>query len=323
MNKNKSGNLIVHGGRGTLSSFLGDIHLFDCKRLRWKQVDTSRSYRHDFGMQVTADGIIVVYGGLDENQIASDALLTIDHSHTNLSWTYHDSRETAWPGARYSHGMCICGDHQIAVFGGHDSLGNRLCDLWLLDTHKLASNKAGEKLWAKVKPESCIRPKVRASPSIAHLDGKIYLFGRTARSRGEVESFDLTSCTWERQVSCGEEPLEQDCQVHSLEKAMKLVTICNEESSSCGMFNRLDILDIQTKPITWSKVDLSWYGDWTMIPGTRRCFASRMDSSEGLLYVFGGVQENSQTDVEGPDLLSTLIIANFSRHNHSTEDMDG
>ncbi|KAL3802643.1 hypothetical protein HJC23_011967 [Cyclotella cryptica] len=206
--------------------------------------------------------------------------------------------------------MCLIDEVSVAKYGGRDGAGNRLNDLWILTTTDLTQAK-----WKKVKPDSSNRPKPRVNPSIAHLDGKIYVFGKTNKSRDEVDSFSMVTHKWTREVTCGEEPTEQDCQVHSLDKAMKLVTVSNTESSSCGMFNRLDILDVQTKPMTWAKVDLSWYCDWMMIPGIRRLFCSAMDAERGLLYVFGGVQASVHS-IEGEegaqDLLSTLIVAYFS-----------
>ena len=118
-----------------------------------------------------------------------------------------------------------------------------------------------------------------------------------------MDLFNLTTHKWERQITCGEEPFEQDCQVHPFDKAILLVTVSNKETSSCGIFNRMDVLDIQTKPMTWSCVDLDWIGDYTMIPGTRMYFSSAMDSSAGLLYIFGGVQ-GSNTEEEGKEMLA-------------------
>ena len=264
--------------------------------------------------------ISVIFGGLDKQQRASDILNTITFSSTEgFDWTDNDSTtEEPWPAARYDHAMCYCGDDKVALFGGNDNSGKHMTELWLLNTSECHEDN----LWVKVDTKGYIRPKQRNTPSIAHLDGNVFLFGKTPRSGGEVELLNLTSHKWERQVTCGEEPFEQNCQVHPLEKAMKLVTVSNTETSSCGIFNRLDVLDTFTKPMTWSQVSLDWHGDVTMIPGTRTSFASTMDSSNGLLFVFGGVQGSSDNEEEGQELLSTMIVANFSRH-HATEDMDG
>jgi hypothetical protein len=259
---------------------------------------------------------------MDERGTATNDLSTIDITTKGFSWTDHQTaNQSDWPSARYGHDMCLVDEVSSAMYGGRDDAGNHLNDLWMLMTTDSTKAK-----WKKVKPDSSNRPKPREYPSIAHLKGKIYVFGKTHKSRGEVDSYSLVTHKWEVEVTCGEEPIEQNCQVHSLDKARKLVTVSNTESSSCGMFNRLDILDVQTMPMTWTKVDLTWYGDWTMVPGVRRLFCSAMDSERGLLHVFGGVQANAQlTEGEegAQDFLSTLIVANFSRHNSMTKDFDG
>jgi len=214
------------------------------------------------------------------------------------------------------HGMCNIEQDKVVMFGGRDCLGTALFDIWILDTAPLRSegNKDDVSLWTKLKPKGKIRSRVREVVSIAHAGGKIYLFGKTPRSRGEVESFDLSSHKWERQVTCGQEPPEQDCQVHSIDNAKRLITISNHEPLACGMFNRMDILDMETTPMTWSTVnDISWCGDWTMIPGPRRSFASALDTTSGFLYVFGGVEGCRSSSTDEPNVLNTLIAVNFSR----------
>ena len=204
------------------------------------------------------------------------------------------------------------------MFGGHDDSGQIMSDLWLLNTKVLTSGYTNnDRLWTKVEPKGYSRPRFRKTPSIAHLDGKIFLFGQTLRSiRGEVDLFNLSSCKYERRVTCGEEPYKQDCQVSPLDKASKLVAVSSKESSACGLFNRMDVLDTETKPMTWSRVDFDWIGDYAMIPGVSTRFSSATDSSSGLLYIFGGEQRNFNRSIEeeGKELLSTLIVANFSRH---------
>jgi hypothetical protein len=296
--------------------------VFDCEKLNWSEFNLTPNDRHKFSMISAHDGTIIIFGGMDERGTATNELSTIDITTKGFSWTDHQTtNQSDWPSARYGHDMCLIDEVSSAMYGGRDDAGNHLNDLWMLMTTDSTKAK-----WKKVKPDSSNRPKPREYPSIAHLKGKIYVFGKTHKSRGEVDSFSLVTHKWEVEVTCGEEPTDQDCQVHSLDKARKLVTVSNTESSSCGMFNRLDILDVQTKPMTWTKVDLSWYGDWTMIPGVRRLFCSAMDSERGLLYVFGGVQANAQlTEGEegAQDFLSTLIVANFSRHTSVTKDFDG
>ena len=141
----------------------------------------------------------VVFGGLDEQQRATDVLSTIVFTSKGFDWSDRDStmRQQPWPAARYGHSMCLCANDQVAVFGGHDSSGTQLTELWLLNANVLAScdvvSNRGT-LWTKVDPKAYYtQPKPKTTPSIAHLDGKIFLFGQTLRSRGEVDLFNLTS----------------------------------------------------------------------------------------------------------------------------------
>lgn len=313
-----TGNVIIHGGDSR--ALLADINVLSFDNLDWEQFPVTPNDRQRFGMVMIPKGKIVVFGGRDKQHRANDVVSTIVFSSKAFDWADHESdMQKPWPAARYGHAMCLCEGNQIAVFGGYDSSGKQLTDLWLLDVTGSEEKPA----WTKVGARGYVRPKARKKPSIAHLDDRVFLFGQTPRSsRGMVELFRLSNRQWERQVSCGDEPIDQNCQVHRLRKTAKLVAVSNEETTSCGLFNRLDVLDTLTKPMTWSRVDLSWRGDYTMIPGTHHLFSSAMDSA-GLMYIFGGMQgESSDKEEEGREYLDTLIVANFSPY-FASEDMDG
>jgi hypothetical protein len=310
----QEGRVIVHGGAS--DALLGDIQIFDCDHLKWNAFDITPNDRDRFSMISTANGI-VVFGGMSKQGKICNDLNTIELTTNALAWSEHQpSNQSSWPSPRYDQAMCVIDDASVALFGGLNESGIRLNDLWILETEALTQKSTGSK-WKHIKEASSQRPKPRSKPSIAHVNDKIYLLGETNKSRGEVDSFNLVTQKWVREVTCGQEPARQDCKVHSLHKTMKLITVSNSEPSSCGMFNRLDILDVQSQPMTWTQVDLSWHGDWTMIPGVRRSFCSTVDPNKGILYVFGGKKSSLQPaegEEDSEDLLGTLIVANFSRH---------
>ena len=118
---------------------------------------------------------------------------------------------------------------------------------------------------------------------------------------------------WKSEVTCGQEPmLDPGTTIHSIESLKKLIVVSGNETSRSGYFNRIDVLDVGKKPLSWSAIDFEYFGDWTMIPGLRNNFSSMFNPTSMYLYVFGG-EKMAKSNFGDLSSCTSLIMIDFSQ----------
>ncbi len=185
-----------------------------------------------------------------------------------------------------------------------------------------------EKLWSatsEVTPPSrsgkteYLEPIPRYRHSCVTTEDHLILLGGCDASgehiNGEVvEAFNFHYKTWTRRkprINKGEVPL-----IGPGLCAYSLPFIANQDDSSstnggkvilvvsgdsAGVFNSICLLDEVMSQ--WTRVEIVWGGDWTMIPGVRYGFCSTM-TSDGTLYIFGGSSLPSLDKLSSGQLLA-------------------
>ncbi len=180
------------------------------------------------------------------------------------------------------------------------SLSMTTCDvhwekLWSPTSEVTSPSKSGK--------TECLRPIPRYRHSCVTTEDHLILIGGCDASgrhiNGEVvEAFSFQYKTWTRRkprINKGEVPLigpglctyslpfvaNQDD--GSGKNARKFILVVSGDSA--GIFNSICLLDEAMSE--WTRVEIIWGGDWTMIPGVRYGFCSTM-ATDGTLYVFGG-----------------------------------
>eukprot|EP00586_Coscinodiscus_wailesii_P003901 CAMPEP_0172485752 /NCGR_PEP_ID=MMETSP1066-20121228/13920_1 /TAXON_ID=671091 /ORGANISM="Coscinodiscus wailesii, Strain CCMP2513" /LENGTH=417 /DNA_ID=CAMNT_0013251197 /DNA_START=167 /DNA_END=1420 /DNA_ORIENTATION=- len=317
---NGSGMVYLHGGVGELS-LLSDTHRYNPQTFQWETFTSPMEPRSHCSMAATANGLLVLFGGSTEKRECTSHLYVMDLSlsnksdsnTTNAKWQYVP-KERVNPVARRNHAMCSSGN-DIVVFGGVSANKTLLNDLWILDTTKMR-NESG--FWTKLKKVMAgdYWPAPKEDHVMAVLDATLYVLGgrispsSRKTSPGLIETYSFRKHRWTPSVTCGPHPDMNGAafsSLHPISSRNQLVTISSEELSQSGIFNRVDVLDTSVTPLCWSRVDLDWYGDWTMVPGWKGEFGSCCDEEEGLVYIFGGRTGDAYGQVS-----DSLLIMNFN-----------
>ncbi len=137
-------------------------------------------------------------------------------------------------------------------------------------------------------------------PSDKHINGEV------------IEAFNFHSKTWIRRkpkISKGTAPsIGPGLCSYVLPLASQggrnsggNVVILVVSGDSAGIFNSICLLDENMSQ--WTRVEIVWGGDWTMVPGARYGFLSTM-TSDGILYVFGGSSRPSLDKLPSDQLLT-------------------
>jgi hypothetical protein len=99
------------------------------------------------------------------------------------------------PSARSFYGMVVYGD-SIYLFGGEESDGTELNDLWRYD---IIGN-----VWEEIVPADLAKPPVRSVLTMEVLEGKIYIFGGTYgvfQTLNDIWEYDPVENVWRRLFS--------------------------------------------------------------------------------------------------------------------------
>ena len=133
----------------------------------------------------------------------------------------------------------------------------------------------------------------------------IILAGHDIMQKSQIEVYDFKTNVWMLEVTCGDEPPSASiASIHAIPKTKKIITVCQGSSStrSDNVFNRIDVLDVSSKPYCWGELQLEWCGDWTLVPGTGRIdFASAFDLETGILFTYGGKSEDHGDEIDKKD----------------------
>ncbi|CAE6444212.1 unnamed protein product [Rhizoctonia solani] len=151
-------------------------------------------------------GLLIVWGGITSidggRRDINDTCIYLLNLTTH-DWTKLDIQPA--PSARAGHAACVCGNKFI-VFGGEDSSGRFLNDLWGLD---LYSGTRGTPKWEQIEialgSES---PPERLGHTMIAYEKKLYMFGgkNNATSYNDTWCFGTTTRTWIELESTGSIP---------------------------------------------------------------------------------------------------------------------
>ncbi|CAE6529077.1 unnamed protein product [Rhizoctonia solani] len=153
---------------------------------------------------VLADDQLIVWGGSTkkgQSYEMVDSRLYLLNITTNR-WTKLDIRPA--PSARAAYAACLCGS-KFMVFGGKDSKGRCLSDLWSFDLRLL---KRGTPNWERIKvsPGSQPLPKSMGHAMVAY-ENKLYVFGgKNDDSYYNPWCFDLAAGAWAELACIGVVP---------------------------------------------------------------------------------------------------------------------
>ena len=121
---------------------------------------------------------------------------TIDNDNAEEAYEF-DSNKFIWakmkqtgdvPKPRDDHALCKIDDQSFVIFGGYVE-GQRVNECYV-------GTKNGQTLnWTRVGAESKDMPCIRASHSMAHYQGKCYIFG------GQDEDYNKLDDLWELDLS--------------------------------------------------------------------------------------------------------------------------
>jgi len=144
-------------------------------------------------------------------------------------------------------------------------------------------------------------PAHRMNHAAAILGSSMYILGGVdsagctrLAAPGEIELLDLSAREWRTIPSTGVEPqFGEGASCHAISSRNAMVTVGTQPESP-GIFNEVHLLQLnrQASCATWTRVNLTWEGDWTLIPGRRRLCAAGIDEATETLLVFGGLTDN-------------------------------
>lgn len=174
----------------------------------------------------------------------------------------------------------------LVLFGGRCLVGDKesfLSDAWRIDfdDHKTVrwtrlAAKQGEYV-----------PPGRHRHAAAVVDSQLLVFGGASDAGpfvppGALEALDLTADAWSLVSTRGEGPRHAPGMLaHAFGRAVCVVAAAD----SAGLFNDVFLLACDSA-FTWSKVQLDWRSDWTMVPGHRHGHFSC--ASQDSVFIFGG-----------------------------------
>lgn len=149
----------------------------------WRQ-NTVAGPTGRFGQSCTVvNDALVLFGGINDKGVRQcDTWINTNvHTHEYPVWEMLDT--VLSPPPRGAHAGCYGGDDRAVIFGGIDSVGNRLGDTWLLDLSEAAP------VWHEV--ITPVSPPARSGHSLTWIGGrKMILFG------GRGTRFEVLNDVW-------------------------------------------------------------------------------------------------------------------------------
>jgi N-acetylneuraminic acid mutarotase len=126
--------------------------------------DSAPSQRNAMGFAATPDGMLYVFGGLDDGGPRNDLYR---FSPGDNAWTALPPSGSA-PSPRNAMGFAATPDGMLYIFGGLDGIGRRN------DLHRFA---AGDNAWTALSPSGSAPSSRSAMGFVATPDGMLYVFG--------------------------------------------------------------------------------------------------------------------------------------------------
>lgn len=299
-----AGIFIVAGGMSD-DTVSADIYIYSVDEKKWVEFQSvAPGFGFLYGYLGMLGESVVVFGGVGEDNCPRDTLQI--YNFDQLTWE-HLPLMCAGPApcARFNGTASSLGAGRMVLFGGRDSLGRCLNDVWMFELRDFqgvwtqlyegASSEDGENY----------TPEPREAHSAVVLGGKLMVFGGS-NADGDIlntdgsllEVFDLETRSWSLCQVRGKGPqvLCSGGSAHALPSVNKVLVISGEESEiSC--FNAVYVLDAAgivaedgNGIAEWALNSVQWCGDPAMPPDSRLFFAAALDEAEGDLYLFGGQQ---------------------------------
>lgn len=279
--------LYVIGGCIQEIKCFNDVHIFDPGLRQWKQEPMMGDAPEPRGGHTaTVLGTdIFVFGGASSEATYND-VYKLDL--IKRRWTRAVPTNAAVvPSRRTNHAAAADAHGKVYIFGGYDSEGNFLNDLWILNAFWQGpwDNKDSVPiLWEHPVPTGQI-PLARESHSLNLVRRKLVLFGGyTAEGRcaADVHVYDVDSQAWHAMESWGDAgPAAR--QAHSAARhGTKLIIAggCDVAEARPTCYNDVWILD--TDGMQWTQSTKEAF--WSPREGHTATFV------RGQMFVFGGCQ---------------------------------
>jgi len=301
----RSGHLLMCGG-ATRNDMASGVHMYSTEERSWGHYEDEEGHgkRLMYSNLALMRGLLVRYGGMDEQSSCLDGVWCFDFAA--LRWVDAEASANVgdgeYPPSRFNATFTLVDEGSALLVGGRTGgSGSRstcLGDVWLL---RLGEEEAMDFAWTCLSHGDS-RFRAREGHSTAVLNGCAFVLGGALLDRhggdaavyndDAVEMFDLEKREWTSIPVLGKGPLGaiEGGGAHAVPSANNIVVLSTDTE---GVFNSVYILHVgeapgPSRPAQWTRTQVCWGGDWSMIPGVRLYPASALDSRSGLLYVFGG-----------------------------------
>ncbi len=187
--------LVFGGQSGT--RFFNDVWEFKSPPDEWVKVQITGN-----GPRPRAGASIGIGTGLGEDDARYTDVLIVTHGHSNKDYfddsftldlatnTWEEITPTSRPSKRTGQAGTFDARHgKFILFGGQDTSGKLLGDLWVLDP--------AERVWTEIEP-SGERPSPRSGSAFAYGYGRMWLFGGDTANglSSELWELDTTNYQW-------------------------------------------------------------------------------------------------------------------------------
>lgn len=186
-------NLLFLFGGHHFNTYYNDLYSFTIEKQQWTKLtstDEGPSPRTEHAVAAVDSQRFFLFGGFNGKTRLND-LWVFDS--TEMSWLKIQPQSQSVPRERSGHKLIRC-HGALYLFGGIDSTGTYLNDLW-----KLTISGDGRAIWQVIPYEPGEKvPEARAFHSMNNVGGRIVIFGGYSFKKcfDDLFAFDIESRTW-------------------------------------------------------------------------------------------------------------------------------
>lgn len=191
----------IIGGCKQEDACYNDVHIFDTENFRWIQEPVDGEVPEPRGGHSASlvGSDIVTFGGASSTETFGDVHV-FDPIRRSWSRVAAVSAAGLGPGRRTGHAAAVDEHGRVWVFGGYDSDGHLLNDLWILKLS--AFSGSGQEgfgaTWSKAAPTGPV-PDARLGHTMSYVDGKLVTFGgytASGKTVNDAYAYDLETQRW-------------------------------------------------------------------------------------------------------------------------------
>lgn len=126
--------MYVYGGMDENGDALSDMFMFNLETRIWTEVKVDNAVSRMYHSAImTQQGLMVVFGGFGLSDVSCFDARNVDNLAINQTWYNCLTETTPAPAVRYGHSAVFSPLQQMVVYGGRNSAGNPVNDVWTFD----------------------------------------------------------------------------------------------------------------------------------------------------------------------------------------------